>query len=1382
MAINRIIALSLLVIIILISIVHERVQTREDDPTLPMAAKAPGDDSGFMREDADPIAYSGLAMPEGVTDAGRASVNSLKLPSAFVENRGQFGKDVLYGMRMASATAWLFESSVTHQVMISDPSKSEHSDGLFGRSIPIEMSLVGADENPQILGSERQGYVTNYYRGSNPDKWQSGVPSYGAVSYMDIYPGIDWVFKSDNDNLKYEFVVSPGSNTELIRVRYKNAKGMAINSRGDLVVDFGLSSIIENAPVAFQSTEKGRLPVEIEFKILSADVFGFILGDYDRNKTLIIDPRLTYSTLFGGNGYDEGREIRLDADHNIYISMSTSSSDLDTLNAEFGYAANIDVAIAKFDSSGKTLLFCTYYGGSADDWCGGMVLDNNANVYFNGHTSSADLSTWPANVYDSSPNGSEDCFLAKLDTDGTLIYSTYFGGGSIDQGRSICVDGSGNAIIVGKTGSPPGTFPVRNAFQGYLAGSYDGFVAKFNQNATGLIYSTYYGGSNEDRIWMVDIDANDNIVMVGRTASNNLPLFQPFQPEFGEYWDGFVLRLNSNGQPIYGTYLGGIAEDYCESVASDDSGYAYVTGATNSSDFPISAGAYDSLHSGNREAFITKIDPAGNLVYSTFIGGSGADLGYAIAIGPHGDACITGMTKSLDIDWVLPFKETMNNASIWGDVLIAHINHLGNQLLFCTPVGDSMHEFGAGIVIDEAGYIYLLGGSGSDDFPVTPDAYDTSMSYDDNWDEWDSYFMVISPPETVRLEVDDSFIDPDDSLPHITSDSSMQFSAYGNYYGSGEEDLTGQVFWLSSDTAVATIDNEGTFEAVSAGRTLITAGDGYVLDTISVIVEPSIYVEAQPLDTLRHVANYEVRVAIPDMLSEILESDTVQLRYRAGGASNYHVSNMNEWIRDAFIDTIPKNLFTERGVEYYIYVAHSGVQATRPSGNPPDNPYRVRLAMPDYAIPPLVTGDKYQLIGFSFDIDPRKNSPADVFEDDLGTYDPWVWRCARWDAYEKRYVEYPELKGPVARGQGFIIASRLHTRLDAGGYSAVPAGVVDDIGYDSLILRYGWNLIASLFAFDISWSECSCADHVELVGLDVATGSYYPATVMKPHTGYWAWSDSEDAVLYIPSVAAVGDHNGPQSPGTYNDWHIDLVLSSNGVRDEFISLGTKPGAGDGVDNHDYHKPPPLGRYVTLSTVSREETGRTRELAHDFREASEGPQEYDLVVRGNTGEPCRLSIGQSSAIPDRFRVILYDNELNRYYDVNATGGLVLPRIPDETGLRYTLYVGDPAALPVVEEDLSTIPRDYELHQNYPNPFNSSTVIEFSLPVPQEVKVEIYNILGQRVSVLIEGVLPAGNHVLTWDGSGKNGRQVESGVYFCRMTAGRFTASRKMVLLN
>ena len=314
------------------------------------------------------------------------------------------------------------------------------------------------------------------------------------------------------------------------------------------------------------------------------------------------------------------------------------------------------------------LSYSTYLGGSDMDYANGIAVDPSGNAYVTGYTASTDFPL--VNPAQSSPGGGTcsdgvdtipcfDAFVTKLNPTGTaLVYSTYLGGSNEDYGTGIALDASGNAYVTGYTNSTD--FPVQNALQSENAGGYDAFVAELSADGASLIYSTYWGGSSDDIGTGVAVDSSGNAYISGYTASPDFPVTPgALQANYGGGdHNGFVVKFNSGGAELgYSTFLGGSADDYAYGVAVDSAGDAYVTGATNSTNFPT-VNAFQPNYAGGLcavapntfpcyDAFVAKLNPAGSaLIYSTYLGGTGSDYGYAIALDGSSNAYVTGYTTS----------------------------------------------------------------------------------------------------------------------------------------------------------------------------------------------------------------------------------------------------------------------------------------------------------------------------------------------------------------------------------------------------------------------------------------------------------------------------------------------------------------------------------------------------------------------------------------------------------------------------------------------------------------------------------------------------------------------------------------------------------------
>jgi len=373
---------------------------------------------------------------------------------------------------------------------------------------------------------------------------------------------------------------------------------------------------------------------------------------------------LVYSTYLGGSDYDQAFGIAVDASGNAYVTGETSSLDFPTANAiqAFFRGGLSDAFVAKLNAAGSALVYSTYLGGNSDlgssvDRGSGIAVDALGNAYVTGLTTSPSFPT--VNPFQAANGGDSDAFVAKLNAAGSaLVYSTYLGGAGTDEGLGIAVDAAGNAYVTGNTVS--GNFPTANPFQASNGGGADAFVTKLNAAGSALVYSTYLGGSFDDRGFGIAVDTSGNAYVTGNTSSINFPTANPFQasnasPCIGTMCglDAFVSKLNAAGSAlVYSTYLGGSSIDGGVSIAVDASGNAYIAGDTASGDFPM----IDPLP-GSALNFVAKLNAGGSaLAYSTHLGGSGADRCLGIAVDASGNAYVTGWTNSTDFPTVNPLQ------------------------------------------------------------------------------------------------------------------------------------------------------------------------------------------------------------------------------------------------------------------------------------------------------------------------------------------------------------------------------------------------------------------------------------------------------------------------------------------------------------------------------------------------------------------------------------------------------------------------------------------------------------------------------------------------------------------------------------------------------
>ena len=645
-----------------------------------------------------------------------------KLPLAFVPNAGQTDRSVRYYAQGAGFSFYFTKGEAVLSFQRGD------------RGQVLNLRFVGANPNARLAGADRGTGTVNYLTGS---EHHTNLPTYHQLVYRELWPGIDMAFSGVGGSLKYEFRLRPGADPGDIRLAYAGAEGLALGAGGALLVDTPLGSLRDARPQSFQRIDGRRVPVDSHYA-LAGNSYGFAVGSYDRGRPLVIDPSLAYSTYLGGSGDEQGFGIAVDSAGAAYVTGRTTSTTFPTTAGAFDTSASgsSDAFITKLNASGSSLAYSTYLGGSGFDGGFGIAVDSQGAAYVAGQTGSTDFPT-TAGAFDTSANANADAFVAKLDPTGSsLAYSTYLGGSGTEAGFGIAVDSLGAAYVAGTTNSP--NFPTTVGAFDTSGTAEDAFVTKLNPLGSGLAYSTYLGGSSDDGGRGIAIDSAGAAYVTGRTGSTNFPTTAgAFDTTFnGGGGDVFVTKLNPLGSSLaYSTYLGGSSFEGgglagVGEIAVDSAGAAYVTGETFSTDFPTTAGAFDTTFNGVDDVYVTKLDPTGSsLAYSTYLGGSSVDTGNGIAVDPQGTAYVTGRTASTNFPTTTGAFDTSWNGG-FDDAFVTKLNPAGSSLDYSTYLGGSTRsdEFGLGIAVDSQGAGYVTGVTGSADFPTTAGAFDTSFN------------------------------------------------------------------------------------------------------------------------------------------------------------------------------------------------------------------------------------------------------------------------------------------------------------------------------------------------------------------------------------------------------------------------------------------------------------------------------------------------------------------------------------------------------------------------------------------------------------------------------------------------------------------------------
>jgi len=455
----------------------------------------------------------------------------------------------------------------------------------------VRFQLVGADPQAPMGGLDLLPGKANYFLGANPAEWRSDISTFQKVRVQQAYPGVDVIYYASGQRLEYDFHVAPGADPGAILLRIDGADRVELDSTGNLIVEAGGERIHQHRPVAYQFVGDARRTVEVAYRLTGERTFRFVLGEFDSALPLIIDPVLSYSTYLGGSKQETAWDIALDASGNVYVAGESLSTDLPaTLGA-----------------------FQTNYGGGTT--VGG------------------------------------DIFVAKLDATGSnLVYLTYLGGKGDDAALSVAVDSGGNAYLTGFTDST--NFPLASAIITNISGKaepyfglypFDAFVTKLNPSGSAVVYSTYLGGSTNDEAIAIAVDAAGSAYVAGFTSSTNFPTVNALQATNAGLDDAFVTKISPDGSAfVYSTYLGGTNTDQAQGIAVDAAGRAFVTGFTQSTNFPA-VNALQPWLAGGQDVFVSVLDQNGDsLIQSTYLGSSGNEVGYRIALDTMGSPYVTG--------------------------------------------------------------------------------------------------------------------------------------------------------------------------------------------------------------------------------------------------------------------------------------------------------------------------------------------------------------------------------------------------------------------------------------------------------------------------------------------------------------------------------------------------------------------------------------------------------------------------------------------------------------------------------------------------------------------------------------------------------------------
>jgi hypothetical protein len=749
-------------------------------------------------------------------------------PMTFEANQGQTDAQVQF---LSRGTGYALFLTPTEAVLSLQQPASAPGAGGPGAVNPaaspgtvLSMQLVGGNTAPRVVGLDELAGKSNYLRGNDPAQWRVDVPNYARVEYQDVYPGVNLIYHGSEQQLEYDFVVAPGADPNAIKLSFQGAGGMDLDAQGNLVLHTAGGDVVEHAPVLSQEVDGVSQAVSGSYVLQDDGQVGFTVGAYDATLPLVIDPVLAYSTYLGGSdhsdpfGTQSGNAVAVDGKGNAYITGWTLDSDFpikDPFQDRFNGFASTDAFVVKLDPAGQPV-YSTYLGGNPDE-SGfsqrpifyepdgspgptanegfqtvdnegtGIAVDASGSVYLTGTTytdahffGGTAVGFFPiVGGFQATPGGYDDTFVAKLDATGrNLVYSSYLGGPHDDEGTGIAVDAQGNAYMVGTLIDSAEPAAV-DAFAPIPDPVTDptGFVVKVNADGSKGYQMTLGSSGSDTYARGIAVDAAGDAYVTGTTAdsfADKVPNFaatqQPVPESFGGL-DAYVARLDPDGTLLSTVRLGGTNEDVANAVALDGQGNVYITGSTNSINFPTTPGAFQAAKPPSvnppisyPNAFVAKLSAdLSELAYSTYLGGGTVspdwgspypdvqlppvgDVGRAIAVDPAGNAYVGGETTSFDFPTASAVQPGYGGGI--SDAFVTELDPAGSALVYSTYLGggaaitarfanqggtsdglaaaDAVH----GIAVDAAGNAYVVGETTSTDFPVTDNAFQKSFPID----------------------------------------------------------------------------------------------------------------------------------------------------------------------------------------------------------------------------------------------------------------------------------------------------------------------------------------------------------------------------------------------------------------------------------------------------------------------------------------------------------------------------------------------------------------------------------------------------------------------------------------------------------------------------
>ena len=598
-------------------------------------------------------------------------------------------------------------------------------------SYRVDVMLEGSRSAVEVIPSVKLDYYENYYLEGCGVEGITQVAAYKSLLIENVYPGIDWKLYIDGSKFKYDFIVRKGADASLIKLKYIGAVGLLKDADGNIEVSTPFGSFKENRPYSYEDDSKREINSEYQ---INGNHISFKTGTC--SGTMVIDPEIEWCTYYGGLFEDWISQIAFDENNSLLMVGQTSSqNNIATIGAhQVNYSGGLyDGLIVCFDEKGVRK-WATYYGGSGSDIFAAVQYHQQEFILAGITSSKTNIATPGANQTVHG-GGVSDCFLAKFDQQGLRLWSSYFGGADLDGTYpgypteiylGITLDQDGNIFMCGTTASQFGIATEGTHSPLYQGGKCDGFVAKFNNNGSKL-WGTYIGGVDDDDLYAIDLDLNNNILVCGETKSvEGIATAGTHQTTFTGDYDAFINKLDPDGNRLWGTYFGGTAYEAGSNIKVDLENNIYLIGTTTSSSKISTPSSFQTAIGGNNDGYLQKFNSDGARLWGTYIGGAGNDYFFGLKADKENNIVLSGMTT---LAYARVVKGNALQTSYGGgtfDCVIEKLDKNGKQL-WGSYYGANGNDRSWNLNIDLSGDIYVGGGTSSLTNISTPNAHQTQF-------------------------------------------------------------------------------------------------------------------------------------------------------------------------------------------------------------------------------------------------------------------------------------------------------------------------------------------------------------------------------------------------------------------------------------------------------------------------------------------------------------------------------------------------------------------------------------------------------------------------------------------------------------------------------